>query len=137
MLQQLLEYSTEAHANQNIKLLTKFGGENIDGANKYVTRTFKIGIVDSGELIHEFEPTLGMSQFFDRPQNGLIATYLFIASNVLHGYKLLLSIFLFNEFIQAGTRDSSREAFAPPNSIDQSSQVRRNLYSVRIPDNVF
>lgn len=28
-------------------------------------------MVDSGELIHEFEPTLGMSQFFDRPQNDL------------------------------------------------------------------
>lgn len=67
----------------------------------------------------------------------LIAAYLFIASDVLHGYKLLLSIFLFNEFIQAGTRDSSREAFAPPNSIDQSGQVRRNLYPIRIFDNVF
>lgn len=67
----------------------------------------------------------------------LIATYLLVASYILHGYKFLLSVFLFNEFIQARPCDGSREAFAPPNSIYQSSQVRRNLYLVRVSDDTF
>lgn len=67
----------------------------------------------------------------------LIATYLLVASYILHGYKLLLSVLLFDKFIQARPSDGSREAFAPPNPIDQSSQVRRNLYQVRVSDDIF
>lgn len=57
--------------NQNVKPLTKFRGEDIDGANKNAPRAFKIGIVNSGELIHEFKSTLWMSQFFNHTQNDL------------------------------------------------------------------